>query len=329
MRNILVTGGCGFIGQNFIRQWSEKFPEDVILNFDCLTYAADRSFTEKYFLEIVDISVKDQIIEALKRFKRGVIDLVVHFAAESHVDNSIENSVRFIQSNIIGTHNLLEVFKYYWEHHNPPNPKFIYVSTDEVYGTIDHGFADEFYPLLPNNPYSASKASGDVIARSYYQTYGFPVIITRCCNNFGPYQFPEKFIPVAVSRILENKTIPVYGNGQQIRNWIHVEDHCNAIIQLIKKAVVGKAYNIGSQILLSNIELARKINKILNPDADLVEFVEDRPGHDIRYAIDSTFIRSYIDWAPKYDSLHDFEYALETTVQWYKDNASWVLQCRS
>lgn len=329
MRNILVTGGCGFIGQNFIRQWSDKFPDDNILNIDCLTYAADISFTKNSFFEPVDIYIKEHIVEALKRFTEGVIDLVVHFAAESHVDNSIESSEKFIQTNIIGTHNLLEIFKYYWDYYQPENPKFIYVSTDEVYGTIDKGFADEFYPLLPNNPYSASKAGGDVLARSYYKTYGFPIIITRCCNNFGPYQFPEKLIPVAVSRILENKPIPIYGNGQQIRNWIHVDDHCDAIIQLIKKAAAGKVYNIGSQILLSNVELARKINQLLRPDKDLVEFVKDRPGHDARYAIDSSFIRSYIDWSPKYDSVHDFEYALDTTVNWYKNNTSWLLQRRS
>ncbi len=328
MRNILVTGGCGFIGQNFIKQWLKRFPEDIILNFDCLTYAADKSFVENHILEQIDISRKRDIIKYLRRFK-GVIDIVVHFAAESHVDNSIIDNEKFIQTNIIGTHNLLEIFRYYWEHHKPINPKFIYVSTDEVYGTINDGFADEFYPLLPNNPYSASKASGDVLARAYYRTYGFPIITTRCCNNFGPYQFPEKFIPVAITKILENKSIPVYGNGQQIRNWIHVEDHCNAIIRLIEVGDIGRIYNVGSQILLSNIELARKINKILNPNIDLVEFVKDRPGHDIRYAIDSSFIRSYTDWTPKYDTLHDFEYALETTINWYKDNMSWILDRRS
>jgi dTDP-glucose 4,6-dehydratase len=314
---ILVTGGCGFIGTNFIKRFQELNSERVV-NIDYLTYAANpnnHKESKLYKLYPLDINAE---------FVKHVIDterpkLIVHFAAESHVDNSIKNSSPFIKSNILGTYNLLE----YVRSHITWDYKLIHVSTDEVYGSLsstDPAFT-ETTAYDPRSPYSASKAASDHLVNAYYHTHGLKVITTNCSNNYGPYQFPEKFIPVVISKALKNDSIPVYGNGLNIRDWLHVEDHCDGILTVIEKGTIGEKYNIGGNCEMANIDLAKMILKIMSKPESLIKYVEDRKGHDFRYAINSSKLQS-LGWKPKYS----INTGLEKTIQWYIDNQDWLWQ---
>jgi dTDP-glucose 4,6-dehydratase len=240
---------------------------------------------------------------------------VVHFAAESHVDRSIESAEAFVQTNVVGTHRLLEAAR------RQRVPLFVQVSTDEVYGALGPtGEFSEESPLSPNSPYAASKAGADLLARSYFHTYGLPVIITRACNNYGPYQYPEKMIPLMTTNALEGKPLPVYGKGEQVREWIHVEDHCRALEQVMRRGRPGEVYNIGSGQRLSNLEVVQTILRVVNRPSSLIQFVADRPGHDFRYALDSRKARRELDWQPQ----TDWDAGLRRTIQWYQENPAWV-----
>jgi dTDP-glucose 4,6-dehydratase len=316
MRTLLVTGGMGFIGSNFIIYWMNLYPNDKIVNLDALTYAGnpnnlkDVAMNKNYHFvhgNIGDKGLLDQI------FSQGV-NITVHFAAESHVDRSIASPSEFIRTNVLGTHELL----YYARKHGVD--KFINVSTDEVYGTLgSQGFFTEQSPLLPNSPYSASKAGGDLIARAYYETYDFPVIVTRCSNNYGPRQFPEKLIPTVIVRALNDKAIPIYGDGLYIRDWLHVEDHCAALEKVITSGVRGEVYNIGGQNEHTNLELVELILRLLNKPSSLIQFVQDRMGHDRRYAIDASKISDKLGFKPAYS----FEQGISETVCWYEEHSTW------
>lgn len=313
---LLVTGGAGFIGGNFARYMARKYPHYTIGVLDKLTYAGNReslvdleSHPNFRFLQGDITNVCD--VDAV--FCSG-IDAVVHFAAESHVDRSILNPNVFVQTNVLGTQNLLEAARRYGLQ------KFVQVSTDEVYGTLDsEGEFTECSPVLPNSPYSASKASADMLARAYHRTFGVPVTITRCSNNYGPYQFPEKLIPFAIIKALADERVPVYGDGLQIRDWMHVDDHVSAIDLVLHKGVAGELYNIGASNEQANVDIVKLILNELGKPYDLIEFVADRPGHDRRYAIDSSKIQREIGWVPQIP----FEEGLSGTVQWYLQNQSW------
>jgi dTDP-glucose 4,6-dehydratase len=316
---VLVTGGAGFIGGNFIHYMIGKYPQYDFYNLDLLTYAGDltkhRGIEEKdnYYFIKADISNREAIFSL---FEKEKFDYVVHFAAESHVDRSILNPGIFIQTNVMGTQILLDVAKQF------NISKFIHVSTDEVYGELDFDFKSFFTeetPLNPNSPYSASKASSDLLVRAYHETYGLPTIITRCSNNYGQYQFPEKLIPLTISKVLNNQRVPIYGTGNNIRDWLHVLDHCAAIDLILHKGNNGEVYNIGGHNERSNLEVVKTIIKALNKTEDLIEFVPDRLGHDKRYAIDPTKIEE-LGWKPKYT----FEIGIAQTIQWYLDNKSWL-----
>lgn len=313
---ILVTGGAGFIGTNFIKYIIEKQPAWEVINVDKLTYAgnlenlADLNDQAKYNFYRGDISDK-KFMEPF--FKQG-LDAVINFAAESHVDRSIQDAEPFIKTNIMGTHVLLELAKSYGLN------KFIQVSTDEVYGSLGaKGSFNEESPLSPNSPYSASKASADLLCRSYYTTYNLPVLITRCSNNFGPYQFPEKLIPLIITNAFEDKIIPIYGDGLNVRDWLYVTDHCRALEFVLLKGLSGEVYNIGGHNEHSNLSLAKKILNLLGKPQSLIKFVKDRPGHDRRYAINSTKITSELGWQPAYT----FDEALAYTVSWYLKHQDW------
>ena len=330
--NILVTGGCGFIGTNFIHSLISK--DFNILNIDKLTYAAglnnlqDLSSNARYSFFKGDISDPDLIKKILIDFQP---DYIINFAAESHVDNSIKSSWEFIQSNIFGTFNLLEQTKnYYLKLSEDKKSIFKYhqISTDEVYGDMDKELFHEYSQYRPSSPYSASKASADHLVRAWQRTYGLPTIITNCSNNFGPFQYPEKLIPVVIISALNEKRIPVYGDGKQIRDWIYVSDHCDALMSCIKHGKVGETYNIGSSNQLSNLDLIGIICSIMDKIQprnnsksykDLIEFIKDRPGHDRKYGINSTKAMRELDWKPKIE----FHQALEDTIKWYLDNQGW------
>jgi len=312
---LLVTGGAGFIGSNFIRYMLNKYDIYEIINLDCLSYAGnlnnlkDIELNTNYNFVKGDITDKDLI----DRIVSKGINCIINFAAESHVDRSIREPDIFIKTNIVGTHILLESARKY------NIKKFIHISTDEVYGTLGNvGRFNEDTPIAPNNPYSASKASSDLLARAYFKTYGLPITITRCSNNFGPFQFPEKFIPLVITNAIEGKKIPIYGDGKQIRDWIYVEDHCRAIDLILHKGKSGEVYNIGSYNEITNINLVKTILKELNKSQELIEFVEDRPGHDRRYAMNSIKLRE-LGWKPKYN----FNSGLTTTIDWYVSNTAW------
>jgi len=294
---ILVTGGCGFIGSNFIKHMLHKYPSYQITNIDKLTYAGNRNntteceFDNNYHFIRADINDYNKIKETIHTLK---IDTIVNFAAESHVDRSIENSDEFIDTNINGTHILLKML------HEFPIKKFIQISTDEVYGTLnesDEPFTEDT-PLAPNSPYAASKAAADMLCRSFYETYGYPITITRCSNNYGPNQYPEKLIPLMIDKAKNNKKLPVYGDGQNIRDWIHVEDHCRAIDKVLHDGRNGEVYNIGGEDEKRNIDIINLILDGLDKGSELVEYVEDRLGHDWRYAMDITKIRTELGWEP-------------------------------
>jgi dTDP-glucose 4,6-dehydratase len=314
---LLVTGGAGFIGANFIRYWLAQHSGDQILNVDKLTYAGNRSNLDGLPAshEFLHADICDPSIgECMKN-----IDCVVHFAAESHVDRSIDGAEVFVRTNVLGTQRLLEAARR--EHVS----LFVQIGTDEVYGALgESGEFTEQTPLQANSPYSASKAAADLLARSYFHTFGLPVVITRCTNNYGPYQHPEKFIPLMTTNALQNKPIPVYGQGAQVREWIHVEDHCRGIEQVIRRGRPGEIYNIGSGHRMRNLEVAETILKLLGMPASLIQFVKDRPGHDFRYAVDSSKARRELGWQPEID----WETGLRQTVAWYRDHPAWVAAAR-
>jgi dTDP-glucose 4,6-dehydratase len=331
-KTLLVTGGAGFIGSNFIRFTLNKHPEYQIINIDALTYAGnlqnleDISDNSRYTFIRANICNRKAIDRIFSHF---TIDYVINFAAESHVDRSINNPNIFLKTNVIGTQVLLDTAKKYWKL-NPDDKycrryrdgvKYLQVSTDEVYGTLDEeGYFTETMPLLPNSPYSASKASADLIVRSYHKTYGIPTNITRCSNNYGPYQFPEKLIPLTIINCLQDKSIPIYGDGLQIRDWMHVLDHCKAIDTVLHYGISGEIYNVGGRNEKNNLEIVHMIIKILGKSNNLIRYVADRPGHDRRYAIDNTKITTQLGWQPSYS----FENGITETIKWYIDNPAWI-----
>ena len=313
--NILVTGGLGFIGSNFIRYLISQNNENTILNIDKMGVGSnimnlnDIQNTENYVFiqgDLLDYSLVERIMDE--------VDVVVNFAAETHVDRSIADPRPFMQSNIIGTFNLLEI-----ERKLNNNVKHIQISTDETYGSIIKGSFRECSKLKPSNPYSATKAASDLLCQAYHRTYGLDAVIIRCTNNFGPYQFPEKLIPKTIIRALKNLPIPIYGTGESIRDWIYVIDHCEAIYRTLLRGKSGETYNVSSGNELSTLIVVKKIINILNKPENLITHVEDRPGHDIRYSLDSTKIWSELGWNPK----HDFNHTLKKTIEWYLENDWW------
>ena len=298
--NILVTGGSGFIGSNFIKHMVKKYADYEITNYDKLTYAGDRSNTlECEYYDNYHFIKGD--INDYKRLKQKIeslgIDTIINFAAESHVDNSIKNSDEFVTTNINGTHTLLKLM------HELPIKKYIQISTDEVYGTLtedDEPFTEDT-PLAPNSPYAASKASADMLCRSFYETYKYPIIITRCSNNYGPNQYPEKLIPLMIQKLKNDEKLPVYGDGKNVRDWIHVQDHCEAIDEVLHNGRDGEVYNIGGECEKRNLHIIEFLLTNLKKSYDLIEFVEDRKGHDWRYAMDISKIKKELGWEPKVD----------------------------
>lgn len=323
MKHILVTGGCGFIGSNFIRYQLSEYPEISITNLDKLTYAGNlenlQDFESHSGYNFVrgDIADSDFVNSLLES---SDFDAVINFAAESHVDRSILDSGPFIQTNIVGTQVLLDAFR------KQNISRYVQVSTDEVYGSLGpEGLFTEETPISPNSPYSASKAAADLLVRSYNKTFDLPAIITRCSNNYGPYQFPEKLIPLFISNALEDKDLPIYGAGTNVRDWIHVLDHCRGIDAALRKGEVGQVYNFGGNAEMQNIEITHTLLKLLNKPESLIKYVTDRPGHDLRYAIDCRKAESELGWKPE----TEFQSGLEATLQWYQDNLEWVNRIRS
>ncbi len=321
INSILVTGGCGFIGSNFVRHMLSKYPYHIV-NFDSLTYAGNLENLKeierdpKYTFVKGDITRKEDVEKVFERD----IDVVINFAAESHVDRSIMDPDAFIKTNINGTFCLLEEAK------KRGVKRFIQISTDEVYGSLGkEGKFREDTPLAPNSPYSASKTSSDLLAMAYFKTYGTPVVITRCSNNYGPYQFPEKLIPLIITNALADIELPVYGDGMNVRDWIHVLDHCEAIDAVLNKGETGSVYDVGGENERANIEIVKLILSILGKPETLIKYVKDRAGHDRRYAIDSTKIKTSLD----YDTKKGFKEGMEETVQWYLDNQSWWQRIKS
>lgn len=318
MKKVLVTGGAGFIGGNFVHYMVAKYPEYHIFNLDALTYAGDLTKHQKiegksnYTFVHTDIT---KSLEIHKLFEKEQFDYVVHFAAESHVDRSIREPEVFIRTNILGTQILLEAAK------RIGVQKFVHISTDEVYGELDFDpdtFFTEETPLQPNSPYSASKASSDFLVRSYYETFDLPVNITRCSNNYGPYHFPEKLIPLTISRIINDEPVPIYGDGKHIRDWLHVEDHCSAIDLVLHKGELGEVYNIGGHNEKTNLEVVQTIIKALGKSEELIQYVPDRLGHDRRYAIDPSKLER-LGWVPVYS----FDSGIQQTITWYLENQIW------
>ncbi|AQQ65923.1 MULTISPECIES: dTDP-glucose 4,6-dehydratase [Bacillus] len=314
---VLVTGGAGFIGSNFVRYMVKKYPEYNIVNLDSLTYAGNlenlKDIEELSNYKFVKGDIADrQFINQL--FKEEKFDYVLNFAAESHVDRSITNPDIFIQTNIQGTQVLLDAAK------NAEVKKYLQVSTDEVYGTLgETGYFTEETPLASNSPYSSSKAGADLLVRAYHETFGLPVNITRCSNNYGPFHFPEKLIPLMIINALNDKQLPVYGDGLNVRDWLHVEDHCQAIDLVLHKGKNGDVYNVGGNNERTNIEIVKTILKALDKPESLIKYVTDRPGHDRRYAIDATKLREELGWSPKYN----FDTGIGQTIKWYLENQDW------
>ncbi|MDF9840216.1 MULTISPECIES: dTDP-glucose 4,6-dehydratase [unclassified Paenibacillus] len=319
---LLVTGGAGFIGSNFVIYMLQQHPDYQIINVDALTYAGNLENLKSVegnpnytFVkaDITDVAAMDALIG------QGV-DVVVNFAAESHVDRSILEPDVFVKTNVLGTQVLLDAAKKY------SVTKFVQVSTDEVYGTLGAtGLFTEETPLTPNSPYSASKAGGDLLVRAYHETFGLPVNITRCSNNYGPYQFPEKLIPLMISRALNDGALPIYGDGLNIRDWLYVEDHCSAIDLVIHNGVIGEVYNIGGNNERTNMHIVKTILEELGKPESLITYVQDRPGHDRRYGIDPTKITNELGWKPK----HTFETGIKETIQWYLNNKEWWTRIQS
>src|SRR5688572_3477270 len=319
---LLVTGGAGFIGSNFIRYALAKYPRYQLLNLDKLTYAgnlenlAELDDHGQYEFLQGDICDANFVGEVMKR---GV-DAVIHFAAESHVDRSILDSSEFVRTNVSGTLNLLDLSR------KNRISRFLQVSTDEVYGSLgSSGYFTETSPLAPNSPYAASKASADLLVRSYFHTHGFPGLVTRCSNNYGPYQFPEKLIPLLITNALSGMPLPIYGDGLYVRDWIHVTDHCAALDRVLHHGKAGEVYNIGARQEMPNLEIARLILKSLDKSEDLLTYVKDRPGHDRRYAIDPAKMENDLGWKPNIP----FAAGLQETIDWYRNNPIWVDHVRS
>ncbi len=320
---LLVTGGAGFIGSNFILYWLKKYPTDKIFNLDKLTYAGNlenlKSIEKNPNYEFVRGDIcNPQLVNSLTRN----IDLILHFAAESHVDRSIADAAPFIKTNIEGTYVLLEAAL------KNNKKRFHHISTDEVFGALELNSQEKFTPQTPYNPhspYSASKAASDHLVRAYHDTYGLPITISNCSNNFGPYQFPEKLIPLSITNLIEGKKIPVYGDGLYVRDWLYVEDHCAAIDLVLRRGKIGETYLIGGLTPqsqeISNVMIAKQIIKLMDKDETQIEFVKDRLGHDRRYAIDWSQTKIELDWQPKYN----FDEALEKTINWYQDHQDWWL----
>ncbi|MCX8061893.1 MAG: dTDP-glucose 4,6-dehydratase [Anaerolineales bacterium] len=336
MKNVLVTGGAGFIGSNFVRYLLTHEPNVHVYNLDALTYAGSlenlRDLPDPNRHTFLHGNICDQaLVERV--FRDYEIDLVVHFAAESHVDRSIFEPDAFIQTNVFGTFSLLEAAKRAWLDRSPPSSevRFHHISTDEVFGSLhpdDPPFREDT-PYAPNSPYAASKAASDHLVRAYGHTYGLPYTLTNCSNNYGPYQFPEKLIPLMILNALEGKFLPVYGDGKQVRDWLYVEDHCEAILLVLRQAPLGESYNIGGGNQPTNLEIVESLCDILDevvpnsphkPHRRLIRFVADRPGHDRRYAMDITKISTQLGWKPK----HTLAEGLLATVQWYLENEEWV-----
>ncbi len=319
---ILVTGGAGFIGSNFIRRLLDKGVPSRIVNLDKLTYAGNleslSSIQEDPRYEFVrgDIAEPSEVAPCFA----GGVDAIVNFAAESHVDRSIEDSTEFIRTNVTGTQILLDAARRY------KVSRYVQVSTDEVYGSLGpQGAFTEQTPLAPNSPYAASKAAADLLVRSYARTHGLQTLTTRCSNNYGPYQFPEKLIPLMILNAIEGRELPIYGDGLYTRDWIHVDDHCDALEAVLMNGRPGEVYNIGAGCEQQNISLVRRILQLLGKGEEMIRFVEDRPGHDRRYAIDSSRVETELSWTPRIA----FDSGLEQTVKWYLDNPEWISSVRS
>lgn len=317
MSKLFITGGSGFIGSNFIRYWLNAHPEDDIVNFDSLTYAAspdsliDIENNQRYKFIKGNICDRDLVNDSVKN-----CDIIVHFAAETHVDRSIEGAESFINTNIYGTYVLLEVARL-------NNIRFHHISTDEVYGELDLNSNDLFVegrPYAPKNPYSASKAASDHLVRAYYYTYGVPITITNCSNNFGPFQHPEKFIPRMITNLIDGENIQIYGDGMYVRDWLYTLDHCKAIDNVINNGKIGETYLIGGMTKdYNNLNIAKILLKLMNLSEDRIDFIKDRPGHDRRYAVDWSKIKRELNWEPE----HTFEKWLSNTIQWYRENETW------
>ncbi len=313
--NLLVTGGCGFIGSNFVRYMLDTYDEISIVNLDKLTYAGnpenlkDIENDSRYTFVQGDICDPDSVNSVISKYN---IDTIVHFAAESHVDRSIDDGSVFIKTNVLGTYTMLEAARKYGI------KRFVHISTDEVYGSTIEGSFVETDILEPSSPYSSSKAGSDLLALSFFTTHNLPVIVTRCTNNYGPYQYPEKLIPFFVSNLIEGKKVPVYGTGKNIRDWLYVIDHCSAIDFVLQNGIPGEIYNIGGGEEKTNLEITYKILELLGKDESSIEYVEDRKGHDFRYSLDFGKLRA-MGWEPEYS----FEEAIESTVKWYTENEQW------
>ena len=317
-RKILVTGGCGFIGSNFIHYMLSKYPAYAIVNIDKITYAGNPDnlrdlkvdTNKNYYFIKADITDAGKINKVFQKHKD--LDCIINFAAESHVDRSILSSEDFVKANICGTQVLLDAAKRY------KLSRYIQISTDEVYGSIKRGSFTEKSPLLPNSPYSASKAAADLLARSYFITHGLPVIVTRSSNNFGPYQYPEKIIPLFITNLLERKKVPLYGDGLNVRDWLYVLDNCAAIDVVLHKGKPGQIYNIGAENEITNLSLTNMVLKKMGKGRPCIKYIADRPGHDRRYSLDCAKIKK-LGWRREYD----FEHALDIAISWYMDNRSW------
>ncbi len=317
MKSILVTGGAGFIGSNFVHFMLNKYPGYKIVNFDTLTYAGNLENLSAVEKHPNYTFVKGDICDraaVLKAFREHAIDSVVHFAAESHVDRSITGPAIFVHTNVVGTQVLLDASR------EVGIEKFLHVSTDEVYGSLGAtGYFTEETPLHPNSPYSASKASSDMLVLAYQHTFGFPGVVTRCSNNYGPFQFPEKLIPLLIANALNDKPIPVYGDGSNVRDWLYVEDHCSALDTVLHNGKVGDVYNIGGHNEWKNIDIVKLVLKEIGKPESLITYVKDRPGHDKRYAIDAAKIKNELGWVPAYQ----FESGIKKTIEWYLQNKQW------
>jgi dTDP-glucose 4,6-dehydratase len=322
MRPILVTGGCGFIGSNFVRYALDADPAVRVVNFDLLTYAgnpanlADLAGHPRYRFVRGDVADRD----AVRRVVGEGVEAVLHFAAESHVDRSIHDTGPFVRTNILGTQVLLDAAREFGV------PRYVQVSTDECYGSLGPtGAFTEETPLAPNSPYAASKGAADLLVRSYVHTFGLPALITRCSNNYGPYQFPEKLIPLFITNLVRDEPVPVYGDGQNVRDWVHVRDHCAAVYRVWRDGRPGEVYNIGGRCERTNLELTHALLDAVGKPRSLIRFVKDRPGHDRRYAIDCTKIERELGWRPSIP----FEQGLRDTVRWYREHEDWVAQIRT
>jgi len=332
MKNIMVTGGAGFIGSNFIHHLLSSYKDIKVVNYDVLTYAgnlenlADVQDDPRYVFVKGDVRDKAMVEKAIADH---AIDTIVNFAAESHVDRSITEPEVFVTTNVLGTQTLLQAAKQAWKlakddkysRDYQPGVRFLQVSTDEVYGALGRtGYFTETTPLSPNSPYSASKASADLLARAYYETFGLPVNITRCSNNYGPYQFPEKLIPLLINNCRHDVKLPVYGDGMQIRDWLYVQDHCRALTTVLEKGEPGQIYNIGGHNEKANIEIVKLVIRTMGKSEELITHVKDRPGHDRRYAIDNTKISTQLGWQPE----TAFADGMARTIDWYLDNQQWM-----